>query len=125
MIPSDEPSFQQSIENYDYFHAEIKKELSDTNVYLKITRVIVIDEFLRRELISQEFHKTMIGKIIIADKKTQMKDLFYSMLFSGIIITYFMIYIISPGEYYLFRILCIFYISVIFYILVISYYRSF
>ena len=120
-----DPSFQQSLENYTYFKNKMKTELDseDTKNTFKTTNVNVLDEFLKKELINLEFHKLKLKECILEDKREETRDLFYSMIIAGTAITTFMIFIVPSDKYYIFKFLYLFYISII-YFLAFLFYRK-
>jgi len=107
------PSMKQSQENYDHLVPRIKADVESRRYHLKVTSVIVLDELLRKELISREFHKREIGQCLIRDKEEEKKDLFWSMMIAAMITGYFIIYIVPHGQYYWFKFFFGFYIAII------------
>jgi len=110
------PSMKQSRENYDVLCPRTKAEIVAKKYFLKVTSVIVLDELLRKGLVSKEFHKKQIGQCLIDDKKEQNIDMFWSMMIAAMITGYFIVYIIPQGQYYWFKFFFGCYISVIIYI---------
>ena len=100
-------SLQQSIENYVSFNDQITKELENTNNYSKITRLLVIDELLKRNLINYDFYKYKMKECNDEDKKDELKDLYYSLIISGTLMTLIFLFYLPSDKYYLFK-LCYF-----------------
>tara|TARA_B110000285_G_C14776759_1_gene446595 strand:- start:2 stop:397 length:396 start_codon:yes stop_codon:yes gene_type:complete len=122
MSSSDGPSLNQSQENYTFFKDKVKTEL-ETVIILKVTHVNVIDAFLKKELINSEFHKLKLRECILEDRREETRDMFYSMLVAGLLITSFLIFIVPHDQYYIFRFLYLLYISII-YFLAFLFYRK-
>lgn len=115
MSSSDGPSLNQSHENYTFFKDKVKNELEST-IILKVTHVNVIDAFLKKELINSDFHKMKIRECILEDRREETRDMFYSMVVAGVLISSFLIFIVPYDQYYIFRFLYLFYISIIYFI---------
>jgi hypothetical protein len=113
---SPQMSRQQSIENYIYFYDQIKKELGGSNIFLNITRVIILDEFYDRNLINKSFHTERLKECIAEDKEEELKDLYHSMIVAGTLMTFIFIFYLPSDNYYLFRIMYYIYLAVIYYI---------
>ena len=122
MSSSDGPSLNQSQENYTFFKDKVKTEL-ETVIILKVTHVNVIDTFLKKELICGDFHKQKLRECILEDRREEVRDMFYSMLVAGFLITSFLIFIVPRDKYYIFRFLYLLYISII-YFLAFLFYRK-
>lgn len=122
MSSSDGPSLNQSQENYTFFKDKVKTNL-ETTILFKVTHVNVLDEFLKKELIGDRFHKMKIRECILEDRREGTRDMFYSMVVAGTSITTFLIFIVPHDKYYIFRILYLFYISII-YFLAFLFYRK-
>ena len=122
MNSSDGPSLDQSQENYTFFRDKVKTNLEKT-ILFKVTHVNVLDEFLKKELIGDRFHKMKIRECILEDRREGTRDMFYSMVVAGTSITTFLIFIVPHDKYYIFRILYLFYISII-YFLAFLFYRK-
>jgi len=122
MGSSDGPSLGQSQENYTFFRDKVKTNL-ETTILFKVTHVNVLDEFLKKELIGDRFHKMKIRECILEDRREGTRDMFYSMVVAGTSITTFLIFIVPHDKYYIFRILYLFYISII-YFLAFLFYRK-
>ena len=120
------PSLNQSLENYDHFidemREETREEMLSRNTF-KVTHVNVIDRLLKKELINSEFHRSKLKECILADKREETKDLFYSMIIAGTAITTFLIFIFPSDKYYIFKFLYLFYISIV-YLLASLFYRK-
>ena len=117
------PSLKQSLENYDHFKwREMREEMLSRNTF-KVTHVNVIDRLLKKELINSEFHRSKLKECILADKREETKDLFYSMIIAGTAITTFLIFIFPSDKYYIFKFLYLFYISIV-YLLASLFYRK-
>jgi len=115
MSSSDGPSINQSQENYTFFKDKVETEL-ETEVTFKVTHVNVLDDLLKSELISSEFHKLKRRECILEDRREEVRDMFFSMVVAGLLITTFLIFIIPHDKYYIFRFLYLFYISIIYFI---------
>ena len=122
MSSSDGPSLNQSQENYTFFKDKVKTEL-ETVIIFKVTHVNVLDTFLKKELINSEFHKLKLRECILEDRREETRDMFYSMLVAGLLITSFLIFIVPHDKYYIFRFLYLLYISII-YFLAFLFYRK-
>ena len=115
MSSSDGPSLNQSQENYTFFRDKVKTDL-ETTIIFKVTHVNVLDEFLKKELICGDFHKMKLRECILEDRREETRELFYTMVVAGSLITSFLIFIVPQDRYYIFRFLYLFYISVIYFI---------
>jgi len=122
MSSSNGPSLNQSQENFTFFRDIVKTEL-EMAIIFKVTHVNVLDEFLKRELVSSEFHKLKLREYILEDRREETRDLFYSMVVAGLLITSFLIFIVPQDKYYIFRFLYLLYISII-YFLAFLFYRK-
>ena len=115
MSSSDGPSLNQSQENYTFFKDKLKTDLDNTIIF-KVTHVNVLDEFIKRELINSEFHKLKRRECILEDRREETRDMFYSMLVAGLLITSLLIFIVPHDKYYIFRFLYLLYISIVYFI---------
>jgi len=115
MSLSDGPSLNQSHENYVFFRGKLKENLKATDSF-KVTHVNVLDDLSKSELISQDFYNLKRRECILEDRREETRDMFYSMLVAGLLITTFLIFIIPHDSYYIFRFLYMFYISIIYFI---------
>jgi hypothetical protein len=122
MSSSDGPSLNQSQENYIFFRDKLKTEL-ETTIIFKVTHVNLLDAFLKKELINSEFHKMKLRECILEDRREETRDMFYSMIVAGVLISSFLIFIVPHDRYYIFRFLYLIYISVI-YFLAFLFYRK-
>jgi len=122
MSSSNGPSLNQSQENFTFFRDIVKTEL-EMAIIFKVTHVNVLDEFLKRELVSSEFHKLKRRECILEDRREETRDMFYSMVVAGLLITSFLIFIVPQDKYYIFRFLYLLYISII-YFLAFLFYRK-
>ena len=113
---SEEPSIQQSEENYDYFHGRYKEE--HENPFVRVTHVSVLDEFLKKELVSRDFHKHMLKECIYLDKKEEHWDLCVSMMISSFIMSLFSVFIVPLDQYYLFKLSYYLYLFTVYFITV-------
>lgn len=120
---STELSTEQSIENFIYLHDKIRKQLNDSDIYLNITNVIILDEFYKKKLINKSFHKKKLQECIIEDKQKELKDLCYSMIVSGFIMTIIFLFILPSDKYYFFKICFFIYLFTI-YIITYRLYRG-
>lgn len=107
------PSYNQSIENYDYYYYDIKKELDKNNIIQITSRMMILDEFLKKELISQKFYNDNKSECIKKDKKDNLIDFYYSFLCSSFILTIF-IYFIPGDKFILIKYIYIFYLLIIY-----------
>jgi len=114
---------EQSIENYIYFSDKIKKELGRSNKYLKITDIILLDELYRSKLINYDFHKLKIKECINNDKKEELKDLYYSLVCSGFLMTS-VFFLLPTNKYYLFKICYYLYLVTICFVAYLFYTKS-
>ena len=117
-------STQQSIENYIYFKDQVTTELEKTNKYLTVTNVDVIDEFLKRKLINDDYHKSKLKDCLDKDKRDELKDLYHSSVISGSIVTFIFIFYLPSDKYHLFRICYYIYLATIYYIAYLFYKKS-
>ena len=115
MSSSDGPSLNQSQENYTFFKDKLKTEL-ETTIIFKVTHVNVLNDLLKSELISSEFHKLKRRECILEDRREEVRDMFFSMVVAGLLITSFLIFVVPHDKYYIFRFLYMFYISIIYFI---------
>ena len=122
MSSSNGPSLNQSQENFTFFRDIVKTEL-EMAIIFKVTHVNVLDEFLKRELVSSEFHKLKLRECSLEDRREETRDLFYSMVVAGLLITSLLIFIVPQDKYYIFRFLYLLYISII-YFLAFLFYRK-
>ena len=122
MSSSNGPSLNQSQENFTFFRDIVKTEL-EMAIIFKVTHVNVLDEFLKRELVSSEFHKLKLRECSLEDRREETRDLFYSMVVAGLLITSFLIFIVPQDKYYILRFLYLLYISII-YFLAFLFYRK-
>ena len=50
------PSYNQSIENYDYYYYDIKTKLNKQNTIQITSRIMILDEFFKLNLINLKFY---------------------------------------------------------------------
>lgn len=109
-------SYKKSSENYGDFYTIIKKELNQENICSVVTEVNILDRFLEENLISEEFHKKNLQRVILVDKEYLNKELFFSMFISSILISLIYYYFVPNNHYLFFRICMFFYISIVYYL---------
>ena len=109
-------SYEMSLENYSDFYTTIKQELIQENIFGVVTEVNILDQFLKENMISEEFHKKNLQRCIRVDKDNLNKELFTSMFISAIFITMLYYYFIPNNQYLLFKICMFFYISIVYYL---------
>lgn len=109
-------TYKNSSENYSDFYATIKQELIQENIFDVVTEVNILDQFLKENMISEEFHKKNLQRCISLDKENLNNELFTSMFISSILITIIYYYFIPNNQYLLFKICMFFYISIVYYL---------
>ena len=114
------PSHKQSEENYGYFYEDIKKELILEGGVQKVTRVRILDRFLKKGYINETYHKNKFKSEIIKDKKEYKYDILSSLLVTSSVLLFFLIVFIPEKEKFtrvLFGIyiLCIYLIAYMYY----------
>lgn len=109
-------SYEMSLENYGDFYVTIKQELIQENIFGVVTEVNILDQFLKENMISEEFHKKNLQRCIRIDKENMNKELFTSMFISSILITIIYYYFIPNNQYLLFKFCMFFYISIVYYL---------
>ena len=114
---------EQSIENYIYFSDKIKKELGRSNKYLKITDLILLEELYRSNLINHDFHKDKKKECINSDKKEELKDLYYSLVCSGFLMTFVFLFFLPTDKYYLFKLCYFLYLFTIYFVAYLFYHK--
>ena len=92
------PSHKQSEENYEYFYDDIKRELSHEGGFQKINEVRILDRFLDKKLINKTYHKNILQKSLIQDKKDDKYDMLSSLLISASTLLFFLIVFIPQKE---------------------------
>ena len=85
-------------ENYNKYYDYIKHELNKEGGFQKVTKVRILDRFLNKKLITEEFHKKEIQSCIKHDKEEEKNDMIFSLLFSASILIYFLIVFIPEKE---------------------------
>ena len=114
------PSNKQSVENYEYFYDDIKKELTQEGGFQRVTEVRILDRFLDKKLINKTYHKNILQNSLIQDKKDDKYEMLSSLLISASTLLYFMI-VFTPQKESFTRILfgiyifCIYLIAYMFY----------
>lgn len=109
-------SYKKSLDNYDCFYLAVKDELQSNNIFKVVTEVNILDQCLKDNLISEEFHKKNLQRCIIVDKEYLNKELFYSMFISSFLISILYYYFIPDNKYILFKFCILFYILVVYYL---------
>lgn len=99
-------------EIYNKYYDYIKHELNKEGGFQKVTEVRILDRFLKKNLVTEDFHKKTIQSCIKHDKEEEKNDMIFSLLFSASILTYFLIVFIPEKETFT-RILFGFYILII------------
>lgn len=110
--------FQDIVNHKDY--NLIKHELQNACGFQQITRVRILDKFLEKNLITEEYHKKLLKKAIYLDKKEYKYDILSSLLITSSILLFFLIVFIPEKEKFtrvLFGIyiLCIYLIAYLYY----------
>ena len=85
-------------ENYNKYYDYIKYELKKEGKFQKVTKVRILDRFLKKNLIAADFHKKTIQSCIKHDSEEEKNDMIFSLLFSASILTYFLIVFIPAKE---------------------------
>ena len=85
-------------ENYNKHYDYIKHELNKEGKFQKVTKVRILDRFLKKNLITEDFHKKTLQSSIKYDKEEEKNDMIFSLLFSASILTYFLIVFIPEKE---------------------------
>lgn len=99
-------------ENYNKYYDYIKYELNKEGKFQKVTKVRILDRFLKKNLITEDFHKKKIQSCIKHDREEEKNDMIFSLLFSASILTFFLIVFLPEKETFT-RILFGFYILII------------
>src|SRR6056300_2037490 len=99
-------------EIYNKYYDYIKQELNKESKFQKVTKVRILDRFLKKNLITEDFHKKKIQSCIKHDREEEKNDMIFSLLFSVSILTFFMIVFLPEKETFT-RILFGFYILII------------
>jgi len=81
------PSYNQSIENYDYYYYDIKQILDKDNIIKCTTEIMILDEFILKNLINEDFYNDNKSDCIKKDKKDKYRDFYYSLLCSSTLLT--------------------------------------
>ena len=109
-------TYEMSLENYGDFYLTVRDELKSNNIFGVVTEVNILDQFLKENLISEEFHKKNLQRCIRVDKDNLNKELFTSMFISAIFIAMLYYYFIPNNQYLLFKNCMFFYISIVYYL---------
>jgi len=109
-------TYEMSLENYADFYLTIRYELIPENIFKVVTEVNILDQFLKENMISEEFHKKNLQRCIQIDKENLNQELFYSMFISSFLISILYYYFIPDNKYILFKICMFFYISIVYYL---------
>ena len=99
-------------ENYNKYYDYIKYELNKEGGFQKVTKVRILDRFLKKNLITEDFHKKTLQSCIKHDREDEKNDMIFSLLFSVSILTFFMTVFLPEKETFT-RILFGFYILII------------
>jgi len=99
-------------EIYNKYYDYIKHELNMECGFQKVTKVRILDRFLKKNLITEDFHKKTLQSCIKHDKEEEKNDMIFSLLFSASILTFFFIVFLPEKETFT-RILFGFYILII------------
>jgi hypothetical protein len=99
-------------ENYNKYYDYIKYEINKEGKFQKVTKVRILDRFLKKNLITEDFHKKKIQSCIKHDREEEKNDMIFSLLFSASILTFFLIVFLPEKETFT-RILFGFYILII------------
>ena len=109
-------TYEESLENYGDFYITVRDELKSNNIFGIITEVNILDQFLKENLINDEFYKKNLQKCIIIDKENLNKELFSGMFISSILITIIYYTCVPENIYPLFQICIFIYIFIIYYL---------
>jgi len=85
-------------EIYNKYYDYIKHELNKEGKFQKVTKVRILDRFLEKNLITEDFHKKKIQSCIKHDREEDKNDMIFSLLFSASILTYFLIVFLPEKE---------------------------
>ena len=85
-------------EIYNKYYDYIKHELNKEGGFQKVTKVRILDRFLKKNLITEEFHKKIIRTCIKHDREEEKNDMIFSLLFSASILTFFLIVFLPEKE---------------------------
>jgi hypothetical protein len=85
-------------ENYNKYYDYIKFELNREGKFQKVTKVRILDRFLKKNLITEDFHKKTIRSCIKHDKEEEKNDMIFALLFSASILTFFLIVFLPEKE---------------------------
>ena len=85
-------------ENYNKYYDYIKYELNKEGGFQKVTKVRILDRFLKKNLITEDFHKKTLQSCIQHDREEEKNDMIFSLLFSASILIYFLIVFIPEKE---------------------------
>jgi hypothetical protein len=99
-------------EIYNKYYDYIKHELNKEGKFQKVTKVRILDRFLEKNLITEDFHKKNLQSCIKHDREEEKNDMIFSLLFSASILTFFLIVFLPEKETFT-RILFGFYILII------------
>lgn len=85
-------------EIYNKYYDYIKHELNKEGKFQKVTKVRILDRFLKKNLITEDFHKKKIQSCIKHDLEEEKNDMIFSLLFSASILTLFLILFLPEKE---------------------------
>ena len=100
-------------ENYNKYYDYIKYELNKESKFQKVTKVRILDRLLKKNLITEDFHKKNLQSCIKHDQEEEKNDMIFSLLFSASILTFFLIVVLPEKETFT-RILFSIYILIIY-----------
>ena len=109
------PSYNQSIENYDYYYYDIKTKLNKQNTIQITSRIMILDEFFKLNLINLKFYNDNKSKCIKKDKKDNLKDFYYSYLCISFILTIFL-YLLPDDKHTFLKYIYIFYLFIVYFL---------
>ena len=108
-------TYETSLENYGDFYLTVRDELKSNNIFGVVTEVNILDQFLKENLISEEFHKKNLQRCIKVDKINLNKELFFSMFISSLLISMIYYIFIPHNSYPLFKFIILIYIFIVYY----------
>ena len=108
-------TYEMSLENYGDFYLTVRNELKSNNIFGVVTEVNILDQFLKENLISEEFHRLNLQRCIKVDKMNLNKELFFSMFISSLLISMIYYIFIPQNSYPLFKFIILIYIFIVYY----------
>ncbi len=109
-------TYEMSLENYGDFYLTVRDDLKSNNIFGVVTEVNILDQFLKENLISEEFHRLNLQRCIKVDKMNLNKELFFSMFISSLLISMIYYIFIPQNSYPLFRFIILIYIFIVYYL---------